>query len=271
VTPPANWLYGRGQLPSETERCLFPGAVPFLLAVVGVLLQRPARIIIAYVLAGVAAFEASLGLRGYSYSFLYEHLTAFHALRAPARLGIFVVLFLAVLSGFGYTFLATPLRPRMRRALVAVLIPAVLFEYFTNVDVVEYPRTAPPVYRLLATLPPGAVAEFPMPEIKSPPGDDPKYEYLSIFHWKPLVNGYSGFFPPTYVQRLLDVRRFPDAFSLRVLRRDGVRYIVVHARPYGDDRAAYERILASLGESQDVANLGRFSDGEGDAAVYTLR
>jgi hypothetical protein len=271
VTSPRNWMHARWQMESEPERRLFPGTVPFLLAVVGVLLRRPSRIIIVYALGAVAAFEASLGLRGYFYSFLYGHLTVFHALRAPARLGIFVVLFLAVLAGFGYTFLAGALRPRGRLALVAVLLAAVILEYFTNVSVVEYPNSAPPVYRLLAMQAPGVVAEFPMPKVNSLPGQDPVYQYLSIFHWKPLLNGYSGFYPPTYVRRLVDVRRFPDSFSLRVLRRDGARYIVIHELGYGGDRTAYERTIATLNDSQEVVNLGRFSDGQGGSTLYTLR
>jgi hypothetical protein len=271
VTSQRNWMYGRWQAPSNPERRLFPGAVPVLLAMVGVLLRVPSRTIMVYVLGGVAAFEASLGLRGYLYAFLYDHVAAFHALRAPARLGIFVVFFIATLAGYGYSYLARTLDARKRLALLAVLTATVLVENVTALTVVAYPNTAPPVYRLLATQPPGVVAEFPMPKVNTLPGDDAKYAYMSIFHWKPLVNGYSGFYPPTYIRRLLDVRRFPEPFALRVLRQDGVRYLVVHEHGYGDDRAAYESIVSTLDATADVLKLGTFRDGEGDAVVYVFR
>jgi hypothetical protein len=270
VTLPTNWLYGRWQTRGEMERHLFIGAVPFLLAVVAVLLRHPSRVIIVYALVGIAAFEASLGLRGYSYSFLYQFVSPFRGLRAPARLGIFVVFSLAVLAGFGYSFLAASFRVRRRLVLLVLLLTAILIEYFTTVTLVRYPNAVPPVYRLLASQPPGVVAEFPMPRVDGLPGQDPKYAYLSIFHWKPLINGYSGFYPANYLRRLPDLRRFPEPFSLRVLRRADVRYLVIHESGYAD-RVLYEEILSTLDEAEGVRNLGAFSDGEGSATVYVFQ
>ena len=266
VVPRENWLYGRWETRGEGERRLFPGAAVCLLAVAAVLLRRPARLIIVYVFAAVVAFEASLGLNGYSYAFLHEYVPIFRGLRAPARLAIFVVFFLAVLAGFGYAFFAAALRSRSRVILLLALLTAVLLEDFTTISLVTYPNTAPPVYRLLASQPPGVVAEFP-----TRPGYDAKYEYLSIFHWKPLVNGYSGFSPPVYNRRIQDLRRFPDPFSLRVLRRAEVRYVVVHESGYADERERYEQTLSTLDADEGVRKLGVFSDGEGDAVLYELR
>jgi hypothetical protein len=270
IVPAENWLYGRWQTRGEGERRLFPGAVACLLAVVAMLLRPPSRLIIVYVLAVIAAFEASLGLRGYSYTFLHEHVSVFHGLRAPARLGIFVVLFLAVLAGFGYTFLAASLRLRSRVILLLALLSVILLEDYTTVPLATYPNTAPPIYRLLASQPPGVVAEFPMPD-GARAGEEARYAYLSIFHWKPLLNGYSGFSPPVYYRRLMDLRRFPEPFSLRVLRRADVRYVVVHQTGYGDDRQKYEHTVATLDADEGVRKLGVFSDSEGEAVLYEFR
>ena len=109
-----------------------------------------------------------------------------------------------------------------------------------------------------------------MPRVDGLPGQDPKYAYLSIFHWKPLINGYSGFYPANYLRRLPDLRRFPEPFSLRVLRRADVRYLVIHESGYAD-RVLYEEILSTLDEAEGVRNLGAFSDGEGAATVYVLQ
>jgi hypothetical protein len=270
VTLPTNWLYGRWQTRGEMERRLFPGALPFLLAVVAVLLRRPSRVVVVYVVVGVAAFEASLGLRGYSYSFLYQYLSPFRGLRAPARLGIFVVFALAVLAGFGYSFVAAALSVRRRLIVFGLLLTAVLTEYFTTVTLARYPNERPPVYKLLASQPPGVVADFPMPGPDGLPGHDPKFAYLSIFHWKPLINGYSGFYPASYIRRLQDLRRFPEPFSIRVLRRADVRYVVIHEAGYGENRDLYEQILFTLDHAEGVRSLGPFSDGEGLATVYVL-
>jgi hypothetical protein len=103
------------------------------------------------------------------------------------------------------------------------------------------------------------------------PGLDPMFAYLSIFHWKPLINGYSGFYPASYIQRLQNLRRFPEPFSLRVLRRADVRYVVIHETGYGDNRELYEQILMTLDEAEGVRSLGPFSDGDGLATVYVLQ
>jgi hypothetical protein len=271
VTPPTNWLYGRWQPRGEMERRLFPGALPFLLAVVVLLVRRPSRVVIMYVLVAVFAFEASLGLGGYSYSFLYQHFSPFRGLRAPARLGIFVVFALAVLAGFGYSLLVAALSVRHRLAVLALLLTGVLSEYFTTVTLATYPNERPPVYKLLASQPPGVVAEFPVPRLDRMPGLDPMFAYLSIFHWKPLINGYSGFYPASYINRLRDLRRFPEPFSLRVLRRADVRYVVIHEAGYSDNRELYEHILMTLDEAEGVRSLGPFSDGDGLATVYVLQ
>ena len=110
-----------------------------------------------------------------------------------------------------------------------------------------------------------------MPAVGSLPGPDPKYAYMSIFHWKPLVNGYSGFYPPTYLRRVQALRRFPEPSSLRVLRDDSVRYLVIHEKGYEGDPGAYGATLLALAAQEDVQSLGRFSDGEGAATLYELR
>ena len=104
------------------ERRLFPGFIPLVLAMVGLLLRVPGRRPIVYLLLLVAAFEMSLGLRGYSSAFMYEHVPLYRGLRALARLGIFVVMFLAVLAGYGYASLVSERSRVVRSAVAAVLV-----------------------------------------------------------------------------------------------------------------------------------------------------
>ena len=104
-------MYGRMfQGRGRGERRLFPGVIVLVLALCGLLLRPPSARVIVYLIALVAAFEMSLGFSGYTFRFLYDHVVAFRALRAPARLGIFVVMFLGVLAGFGYVAIVGQLR-----------------------------------------------------------------------------------------------------------------------------------------------------------------
>ena len=130
VATDTNLLYGESSASrGRPERRLFPGVLPCLLAVFGLLAVTPSRRTVIYLLAGFFAFEMSLGLYGYSYSFLYRHLSVFEGLRAPARLGVFVLFFLGLLAAQGHAALAAALPPLGRRIAALVIPIALLAEY----------------------------------------------------------------------------------------------------------------------------------------------
>jgi hypothetical protein len=271
VATDGNYLYGeRSQARGRAEQRLFPGILPMLLALVGLLLRPPSDEAIAYLLALVVAFEMSLGLYGYSFTFLYHHVPIFDSLRAPARLGIFVVFFLALLAAYGQAAIETAL-PRWGRRVLAILICGVLLlEYWVApLRLVPYPNAAPPLYAWLAQQPRGVVAEFPLPRVDTLPGHEPRYAYMSTFHWMPTVNGYSGYYPPSYLRRIEELRRMPDARALAQLRRDAVRYVIIHTALYDSDQA--DTVLATLSAESQITQLGHFNDGQGDAVVFRLR
>ena len=101
------------------------------------------------------------------------------------------------------------------------------------------------------------------------PAADPAYSYLSTFHWQPIVNGYSGFYPASYLARLDEVAGFPDERSLTRLRRDGVRYVVVHLGEFHP--AARSGVLSRLGGEFGLAELVRVPEGRSEAVVFALR
>jgi hypothetical protein len=270
VATPDNVLWGnafasRGRL----ERRLFPGVLAVLLAIVGLLLRPPPKVALVYLVALVLAFDMSLGLSGHSYRLLYEHVPLYQGLRALARLGIFVVFFLAALAAYGYVAIAELMPAKARPVLAFGLCALLLAEYRVRpLELVPYPNTAPPLYAWLSAQPRGVVAELPM-RSTGLPGADPSYSYFSTFHWQPIVNGYSGFYPASYLSRLEDVAEFPDERSIRRLRIDGVRYLVVHLLEFEPDRR--EEVVKSLRHEHGLAELTRLSDGQGEAVVFALR
>jgi hypothetical protein len=223
-----------------------------------------------YLVALAVAFELSLGIRGYSYPFLVAHVSAFEGLRALARFGIFAVFFLAALAAFGYAALESRLRPAARRAAAAGALAVLVLEYWVApLALVPYVNTAPLLYQWLAAQPPGVVAELPMPVPHEIVGAEPEHAYMSTFHWKPLVNGYSGYSPGSYVGRLWRLQNFPDDRSFAQLRYDGVRYLIVHPHHYPEGRGG--EVLAALIARGDLPQLGRFPAVGGDAYVFRLR
>ena len=266
-----NYLYGeRSVRIGRGERRLFPGVLPLILAVVGLLLYSAPKEAIMYLIAMAIAFDMSFGLRGYTFSFLYQHVPAFDGLRAPARVAIFVIFFLAILAAYGQAALEKAVNRRIRRALVVAIPAVLLLEYWVApLPLTAYPSSPPPLYGWLARQPAGLVAEFPMPQPNAPLGNEPRFEYLSTFHWMPLVNGYSGYYPASYLNRLERLRNMPDEAALESLVRDGVRYVIVHIglyRPGGADA-----VITALAQHSRFRELGRFDDGVGDAVVFSAR
>ena len=68
--------------------------------------------------------------------------------------------------------------------------------------------------------------------------------YESIGHWRPLLNGYGGFFPSAFVERMRLAARLPDAAALTELRRDSglVQVVVRRDLATGELRERWERL-----------------------------
>lgn len=267
---PFNSLYGRATASrGEIERRLFPGVIPVVLAVIGLLLPGRSRRAIGYLLLLVAAFETSLGFHGHIYPWLYDHVVPYRGLRAPARLGGFVLMFLAVLAAFGYRKLVERRPAIVRAALIGGLTLGLTAEYHVTFGLTAFPNTAPPVYRLLASQPRGVVAELPMPPADRLPGRDAEYSYLSTFHWFPLINGYSGTYPPSYLARLEQLQGFPDDKSILALRRENVAYVILHGSSYTG--SAFGDTRSRIASDEALVELGSFDDAEGRAVLYRMR
>jgi hypothetical protein len=184
------------------------------------------------------------------YGVLYEYLPGFDGVRVPARLAMVAVMMLAVLGGYGA---AAVERWPGARTLLAVLSVALLAEglvlpftvngvtpvrgYNSPEPRIYRPARAPNVYKEFAIQPAGSVlAELPLGE----PDFDLRSIYYSTAHWRPVVNGYSGFYPPHYGRLALavsDVPRFP-AVALDALRAVGTTHVIVHEAAYLEGRGA---------------------------------
>ncbi len=266
-----NYLYGASAPQrGRAERRLFPGLAAVALALTAVIVSDPSTRVIIYLLSLVAAFEMSLGIRGYVYPVLYEYVPVFDSLRAPARLGIFVLFFLGVLAAHGYAALEQALRPRLRIVMAVGVCLIMMLEYWVApLRLVAYPNEPPPLYAWLATQPRGVVVEFPVPAQNALPGNDPHFAYMSTFHWMPTLNGYSGYYPLSYLDHLARLTRFPSTGATQELRRAGVKYVIVHRGAYPGDDA--EPILTALGSDPAYSLAGTFDGGRGAAAVFRLR
>jgi hypothetical protein len=173
------------------------------------------------------------------YQYLYPYLLPLHAIRVYCRIGIVVVLGVALLAGMGARALQARLPGRPWQQLVpALLVLGMLAEYRTFP--LQYQRInwehPPAVYRALAADPDDfAVLEWP----QNLEDSDDYFTLMSTTHWKRIVNGASGFSPtgPPMTRDISGVLSLPDdpndPFPGRPARRyllglHPLRYVIVH-------------------------------------------
>jgi hypothetical protein len=101
---------------------------------------------------------------------------------------------------------------------------------------------------------------------------DPAYLYYSTFHWQSLINGYSGFFPPSYARLARSLDNFPDEPSMNAIKSHGVRYLVVHGEYLFGQR--YETLIPQLDQRPDLALVSRrpwqLADKHAEISVYRV-
>ena len=168
----------------------------------------------------------------------YAYAPPYCALRMPSRFATLVGMFLAVLAGVGIASICGRLkRPASRNAVVAVALAAIVAESLNRpLPLLELTPKEPAVYKWLAGMHPGPLFEYPISDLEGRLGpQDATYMYYSTLHWRPLLNGYSGFAPPSYFELRDAMRTFPDPASILYLKRREARYILMHQRACAAD------------------------------------
>jgi hypothetical protein len=274
AAPPYNVMWGwtstnvSPRAVDETQ--LFPGIAAVVLAVIGLAWPPTSRVKIAYAVAMVLAFDLSLGFNGITFPLLFHLVPIFRGLRALARFSVLVQLMLALFAAFGFARLLERALPR--RALAVLLVVGV-----SGVLVAEYTNRSLPLVRaatrpstfsqFLRKQPPSTVVlELPVPKAAALPGLDPHYVFESTFHWRPLVNGYTAFVPPHYVDFLLAMERFPDQSAAAALRDSGAQLVVVH--PQWLFTEENHRAYDWLKQQPDFKYEGAFTDHAGSVEVF---
>jgi hypothetical protein len=253
---------------SSSETRLFPGMIAVLLAALA-LVPPVCSVRWLYFAVLLFAVECSFGLNGRLYPLLHDWLTPFKGLRAPGRFGILVLLGVSVLAAYGVSRVLVRTPANWRRPLTLLLGGVMLLEYQTAPAYMEtLPVETPDVYRWLAREPRGTVTiEYPLPRPEAPPLQDPFYMYFSTMHWQPLLNGYSGHYPVSYIRLLESQRKFPDDASIAELRARGVKAIIVHANGYHVKRM-FDDATSGLEARSDVRLMGIWKDHRGEARAY---
>jgi len=184
------------------------------------------------------------------YILLHKFFPGFDGLRDPARLIILVTFGLSVLAGYGTTKILTKFKEQTKKMIVSVILSVlILFEYASFPIPMIPIRTGnniPTVYKWLSQekgdFP---ILELPLPQAPTQVGIEAERIYFSTYHWKRLVNGYSGYFPPDYISLYQKgTKGFPSDEAIVLLRRRGIKYVIIHFDEYEEqDRRVVENLL----------------------------
>jgi len=230
----------------------FPGVVVLVLAVAGIVIgarqpQWRGRIVMLAALA-VTGVVLSLGTATPVYGWLFAVFPPMQGLRAAARFGVLFLLAVAVLGGIGLSLW------RPRRAIAIALI------VLANAEAVRAPfeyrefTGIPRVYDLLAQET-GRVVLVEQPFFpRTAIFENAPYVLNSTAHWKPLMNGYSGYTPDTY-QRYADTFwYFPDERAFIAMKAAGVTHVMVHPARFGSRDA--QKVLDAISSRSDMQLIG---------------
>lgn len=252
------------------ELNLFPGLTAVLLAL-GAVAGGPRRWVALYASVAVLAVVMAFGSNLWPYRWLLDQVDLLHGLRSPSRFTIIACAALAVLAGLGSQSLRMRLssRGRAQALVVPCAIGLMLVDYGNLGMHIREPDSRPAtVYRALRGLEPGVVVELPLPKLDALPGADVLYTAWSTSHWRPLINGYSGYYPPEYIRTVARMENFPDDRSIAQLRSLDVRYIIVHRALF--ERETYSALALRLAARAELRAWGVFTDPIGVADLFVL-
>jgi hypothetical protein len=219
-------------------------------------------------------------------------------LRVPSRLGVAALMGIALLAGVAFVECAErlPQRSGGRLSRVLPLILALIVAGAAYQQYTRQPDLLPRSYPIAATVAStpglvsllarttGPVLELPTlgPFGKPSPVLQTHAMYRSIWHWRPLLNGYSSYFPAGFPERMELANQLPEPqpprgreprldagmIITRLERETGVGAIVVHLQELRRRKRRQWLELANRG-APAPAPL-RFVGRDGDDLVFAI-
>lgn len=214
---------------------LFPGMVGLALTAVAVgrrvaFTDSRARMCLGF---GIAGIVLSFGPAVPGYALLYRLLLPLHAVRAMSRFGYLALVGVGALAGFGAVELRR-LVPARRWAVLAIVLVALaaIEPLAAPLELVRFDRISP-IYQQVASESKAVIAELPFYGGASSHAHA-VYMLNSTSHWRPMINGYSGAEPLSFVDHINALGGFPDAQSIVALQDAGVTHVFVHTAEFPD-------------------------------------
>ena len=234
LSTPGTWHYAHWSQYYFGGTGLFPGVLSVVLSacaiVSGIALRdRRARMCLVF---GVAGVVLSFGGKIPGYSLLFRFIPLFQSIRAVSRFGYLGIVALAMLAGFGLVEIVRKLPESAHVPVAIAAIGIAAFEpYCAPLELKRF-EGIPPIYASIRNDPRAVVAELPFWSTGAAFHHAP-YMLDSTLNWKPLLNGYSGFQPPSFEEHYAQLGGFPSTGAVAALRADGVSDVFVNFAELG--------------------------------------
>ena len=251
----------------EGRTALFPGIVATALAAAALVpaaawRDRRVRMIAAI---GALGLALSFGPALPGYGWLHRFVPPMQGLRNAARWGFLSLAAIAMLAGYGVAAIESRLRPSVVRTAVLVVIAGLV-----TVEALRTPMPfstfagVPGIYRRLAAEDATAVVDYPL-YYTNRIARNGAAMLGNTAYLRPMVNGYSGFEPASFVERAQRLRAFPAPAAVAELHDLGVSHIVLRLREWVETEGAQR-----LREVEASPDLTLIAELEG-IRLYRLR
>jgi hypothetical protein len=240
----------------EGRTALFPGVTALALAITGAWTGRRDPRVRMMLACGAVGVLMSFGPALPGYELLHNYVPLIAGLRNAARWGWLLLAAVAILAALGAKELGARGAKGAKGAVlvIAAMVLVTVEAWRAPVGFTRF-EGLPRIYDRIAAEGDVVLAEFPLYSGDRVSENGP-YVLANTRYLRPLVNGYSGFQPPTFEQRARVLTRFPDASAIDGLRALGVTHVTVHLdafrERYGDagvdavDRAGALRLVEEI-------------------------
>ncbi|WP_373839215.1 hypothetical protein [Methanospirillum sp.] len=166
------------------------------------------------------------------YYYIYSIFPYIAIIRALPRFSFIISLAVSVLAGLGAAALLNRIKRDDIKKIVAIgfVFLAILGSWHVPVNMPVSLATGdqvPVEYRWLAEKPDDTkIIEIPTRWVE----DNSEYVYYSVYHWKEMVNGYSGRDVEFASKIMRDTGSyFPSDNTVSLLQYIGIKYVIIHA------------------------------------------
>jgi len=217
-----------------------------------------------YLLLGILTFILSFGPRIYfitkdfgngPYMLFYKSLFIFEGIRVPERFGIIVMFSLSILAGYGMVKILNVFKNKWKIILCLLISGLLIYEFICiPLQSTQISREPKEVYKWLASdNEQYGILEYPFDTQQK----NKYYMYWSIFHWKRIANGSTGYNPPLFNQLKSlahEEKSFPNQKFIQYMKSHiPVKYLILHLGSLSEDEK--KEILENAAQFPDDLKL----------------